>query len=156
MNEIENKIKELGLELPNPPAAAGNYLPYRINGNTLYLAGAITLVNGRLTHTGKVGEAQTVETGYQAARVCTLNAIASMKAALGDLARVDKILLVSGFVNAVDGFTQAPAVINGASDLLVELFGEAGKHARVAVSTSGLPLDTTVEVQITLAFKFKE
>jgi enamine deaminase RidA (YjgF/YER057c/UK114 family) len=153
MNEIENKIKELGLELPPPPAAAGNYLPYRLNGNTLYLAGAICMVNGELTHTGKVGDEQTVDSGYEAARVCTLNAIASMKGALGDLDRVDKILLVSGFVNAVDGFTQAPAVINGASDLLVEIFGEAGKHARAAVSTSGLPLGSTVEVQITLAVK---
>lgn len=153
MNEFENKIKELGLELPPPPAAAGNYLPYRMSGNTLYLAGAICLVNGELTHTGKVGEEQTVDSGYEAAKVCTLNTIAGMKAALGDLDRIDKILLVSGFVNAVDGFTQAPAVINGASDLLVEIFGEGGKHARAAVSTSGLPLDSTVEVQITLAFK---
>lgn len=153
MSDIENKIKELGLELPGAPAAAGNYLPYRMHGDTLYIAGAITMVNGALTHTGKVGDVQTVEDGYEAARVCTLNAIAVMKAALGDLDRVDKILLVSGFVNAVDGFTQAPAVINGASDLLVEIFGEVGKHARVAVSTSGLPLDTTTEVQITLAFK---
>ena len=153
MAVIENKIKELGLELPAAPAAAGNYLPYRIHGDTLYIAGAITMANGELTHTGKVGDVQSVEGGYKAARVCTLNAIAVMKAALGDLERVDKILLVSGFVNAVDGFTQAPAVINGASDLLVEIFGDAGKHARVAVSTSGLPLDTTVEVQITLAFK---
>ena len=153
MNEFENKIKVLGLELPSAPSAAGNYLPYRMNGNTLYLAGAITMVNGELTHTGKVGEEQTVETGYEAARVCALNAIASMKAALGDLDRVDKILLISGFVNAVDGFTQTPVVINGASDLLVEIFGEAGKHARVAVSTSGLPLGSTVEIQITLAVK---
>ena len=153
MNEIENKIKELGLELPPPPAAAGNYLPYRMNGNTLYLAGAICMVNGELSHTGKVGKEQTVETGYAAARVCTLNAIDGMKAALGDLDRVDKILLVSGYVNAVDGFTKAPAVINGASDLLVEIFGEAGKHARAAISTSGLPLGSTVEVQITLAVR---
>jgi enamine deaminase RidA (YjgF/YER057c/UK114 family) len=153
MNEFENKMKVLGLELPSAPSSAGNYLPYRMNGNTLYLAGAITMVNGELTHTGKVGEEQTVETGYEAARVCTLNAIANMKAALGDLDRVDKILLISGFVNAVDGFTQTPAVINGASDLLVEIFGEAGKHARVAVSTSGLPLGSTVEIQITLAVK---
>ena len=153
MSDIENKIKELGLELPAAPAAAGNYLPYRMHGDTLYIAGAITFVNGELTHTGKVGDVQTVEDGYEAARISTLNAIAVMKSALGDLDRVEKILLVNGFVNAVDGFTQAPAVINGASDLLVEIFGDAGKHARAAVSTSGLPLDSTVEVQITLAFK---
>ena len=153
MSKVEDRLTELGLDLPAVPAAAGNYLPFRINGNTLYLAGAITMVNGALTHTGKVGDGQSVEDGYEAARVCALNAIAVMKEALGDLDRVEAILLVTGYVNAVDGFTQAPAVINGASDLLVEIFGDAGKHARAAVSMAGLPLDTTTEVQITLAFR---
>ena len=153
MSNVEERLRELGLQLPAVPAAAGNYLPFRISGSTLYLAGAITMVNGELSHTGKVGDGQSVEDGYQAARVCALNAIAVMNEALGDLDRVEAILLVTGYVNAVDGFTQAPAVINGASDLLVGVFGEAGKHARVAVSMSGLPLDTTTEVQITLAFR---
>ena len=153
MSKVEDRLTELGLDLPAVPAAAGNYLPFRISGNTLYLAGAITMVNGALTHTGKVGDGQSVEDGYEAARVCALNAIAVMKEALGDLDRVEAILLVTGYVNAVDGFTQAPAVINGASDLLVEIFGDAGKHARAAVSMAGLPLDTTTEVQITLAFR---
>ena len=153
MSKVEQTLTELGLELPAVPAAAGNYVPFRMHGNTLYLAGAITMVNGALTHTGKVGDGQSVEDGYQAARTCALNAIAVMKEALGDLDRVEAILMVNGYVNSVDGFTQAPAVINGASDLLVEVFGDVGKHARAAVSMSGLPLDTTTEVQITLAFR---
>ncbi|MCZ6675559.1 MAG: RidA family protein [Verrucomicrobia bacterium] len=153
MDEFENKINELGMELPKAPAAAGNYLPFRFNGNTLILAGVLASLDGEMTHTGKVGEMQTLLTGHEAAKVCALNAIASMRAALGVLDRVDQILLVSGYVNAVTGFTNSPGVINGASDLFVEVFGEAGKHARSAVSVSGLPRDSTVEIQVTLSFK---
>jgi enamine deaminase RidA (YjgF/YER057c/UK114 family) len=106
-----------------------------------------------MTHTGQVGAEQTVETAQEAARVCTLNALANIKAALGSLDRVEQFLFVSGYVNGVNGFAESPAVINGASNLLVEIFGEAGKHARAAVAVCGLPLESTVELQITVEVK---
>lgn len=152
MDPIESKLKEAGFELPPPPAAAGSYVPYRINGNTLILAGVVSAKGGTVTHSGQVGKEQTVESGYAAAQVCALNALALAKAALGNLDRIKEFLLVSGFVNAVSGFEQSPQVINGASDLFVKVFGDAGKHARVAVAVCGLPRHATVEIQVTLRF----
>ncbi len=152
MDSIEKKLHEMGLTLPSPAAPAGNYLPYRIHGDTLILAGVICSRDGEMTHTGAVGEHQTIESAQEAARVCALNALASIKSALGSLDRVRTFLFVSGFVNAVPGFSDSPAVINGASDLFAAVFGEAGKHARAAVSVSGLPKDTTVELQVTVSF----
>src|SRR5438045_8003447 len=125
----EAKLAELGLKLPNPPAAAGSYVPTVRTGNLLYCAGTICAVNGQITHSGQVGKEQTVQTGYKAAEVCALNTLANIKAAVGSLEKVARIVFVSGFVNAVDGFTESPAVINGASDLFLKVFGEAGKHA---------------------------
>jgi enamine deaminase RidA (YjgF/YER057c/UK114 family) len=144
----ESRLAELGLQLPPPPAAAGNYVPTVRAGNLLFCAGTICLVNGQMTHTGPVGREQTVETGYRAAEVCALNALANIKAAVGSLDRVARIVCVNGFVNAVDGFADSPAVINGASDLFVRVFGEAGKHARAAVAVNGLPRGSTVEIQV--------
>ncbi len=156
MNDIEAKLSEFGLELPAAPAAAGNYLPFRIAGNILITSGMVAMKNGEMTHVGAVGGEQTVETGYEAARVCTLNALAVIKDALGGFERIEQFVSVAGFVNSVNGFTQTPQVINGASDLLGELFGDIGKHARTAVSTNGLPLDSTVEVQVTVQLKPEE
>ena len=150
MNEIEQRIGALGLVLPPPPAPAGNYLPYRRSGNTLYLAGAICTEGGRMTHTGKVGAEHTVESAQAAARVCVLNALAAAKAAVGDLGKVTQVLFVNGYVNAVEGFADSPAVLNGASDLLVKIFGDRGRHARAAVAVAGLPKDSTVEIQMIL------
>lgn len=152
MSAIETKLAALGLALPPPPSPGGNYLPFRINGNTLYLAGTISIRDGVLTHAGKVGAEQTIETGYAAARVCALNTLAAIKAALGDLDRVREFLYVGGYVNAVAGFDASPAVINGASDLFVQLYGDAGKHARAAVAVAGLPRGATVEIQATVSF----
>ena len=144
----EAKLAELGLTLPNPPAAAGSYVPTVRTGNLLFCAGTICLANGQMTHTGQVGKEQTVESGKKAAEVCALNTLANVKAALGSLDRVARIVMVNGFVNAVDGFADSPAVINGASDLFLKVFGDAGKHARAAVAVNGLPRGSTAEVQV--------
>jgi enamine deaminase RidA (YjgF/YER057c/UK114 family) len=152
MDVVEKKLAELGMEIPPAPVPGGHYLPYRISGNTLYLAGVIAVQNGSMTHTGQVGQDQTIETGYQAALVCALNILAGIKSALGSLDRVKKFLYLAGYVNAVAGFPDSPKVINGASELLVELFGEAGKHARAAVAVAGLPNNSTVEIQAVVEF----
>jgi enamine deaminase RidA (YjgF/YER057c/UK114 family) len=149
----EAKLAELGLKLPNPPAAAGSYVPTVRTGNLLYCAGTICMVDGQMTHTGQVGKEQTIETAKKSAEICALNALANIKAAVGSLDQVARIVFVSGFVNAVDGFSDSPAVINGASDLFVKVFGEAGKHARAAVAVNGLPRGSTTEVQIVAELK---
>ena len=150
---IEAKLAELGLKLPNPPAVAGSYVPYVRTGNLLYLAGTISSFNGEMTHTGQVGQEQTVQTAYESAKICALNTLANIKAATGSLDEVKRFVMVNGFVNAVDGFTDSPAVINGASELFGKLFGEAGKHARVAVAAAGLPKGATVEIQVIVELK---
>ena len=149
----ESKLAELGLTLPNPPAAAGSYVPTVRTGNLLYCSGSICMVAGQMTHVGQVGKDQTVQAGYKAAEVCALNTLANIKAAVGSLDQVARIVFVSGFVNAVDGFTDSPAVINGASDLFLKVFGEAGKHARAAVAVNGLPKGSTTEVQVVVELK---
>jgi enamine deaminase RidA (YjgF/YER057c/UK114 family) len=149
----ETKLAELGLTLPNPPAAAGSYVPVVRTGNLLFCAGTIAVFNGQQTHIGQVGKEQTIETAKKAAEICVLNTLANIKAAVGSLENVTRIVMVNGFVNAVDGFSDSPAVINGASDLLVKVFGEAGKHARAAVATNGLPRGTTVEVVVVAEVK---
>lgn len=150
---FEAKLAALGLTLPVAPAAAGNYLPSVRTGNLLYLAGTICVRDGQVTHVGQVGREQTVESGYEAAKVCALNTLANIRAAAGSLDAVSRFVLVSGFVNAVSGFADSPAVINGASDLFVQVFGEAGKHARAAVAVAGLPRNCAVEIQVVVELK---
>jgi enamine deaminase RidA (YjgF/YER057c/UK114 family) len=150
---IEARLTELGLTLPAPPAAAGNYVPVVRTGNLLYCAGTICALHGQMTHTGQVGREQTVQAGYEAARVCALNTLANIKAAAGSLDAVRRVVFVSGFVNAVSGFADSPAVINGASDLFVQVFGEAGRHARAAVVVAGLPRNATTEIQVVVELK---
>lgn len=144
----EARLAELGLTLPNPPAAAGSYVPTVRTGNLLYCAGTIAVFNGQQTHVGQVGKERTIADAQKAAEICALNTLANIKAAVGSLENVTRIVFVSGYVNAVDGFADSPSVINGASDLFVKVFGEAGKHARAAVAVNGLPRGTTVEVQV--------
>lgn len=150
---IEAKLAELSLTLPYPPAVAGSYVPYKRTGNLLYLAGTISSFNGTMTHTGQVGAEQTVQSGYESARICALNALATIKAATGRLDSVKQFVMVTGFVNAVSGFTDSPAVINGASELFGQLYGEAGQHARAAVAVAGLPKGSTVEIQVIVELK---
>ena len=144
----EQKLAELGLTLPVPPTAAGSYVPTVLTGNLLYCAGTISMLNGQMTHTGAVGREQTVEAGKKSAEICALNTLANIKAAVGSLDKVARVVMLNGFVNAVDGFGESPAVINGASDLFMKIFGDAGKHARAAVAVNGLPRGSTTEVQV--------
>ena len=149
----ESRLVELGLVLPAAPTPAGSYVPTVRTGNLLYCAGTVCFVNGQMTHVGQVGKEQTVETARAAAEICALNTLANIRAATGSLDQVARIVFVSGFVNAVDGFTESPAVIKGASDHFLRVFGEAGKHARAAVAVNGLPRGSTVEVQVVAELK---
>ncbi len=142
----EAKLRDLRIDLPKPPAAAGSYLPAVQSGKLLHLAGVICIRDGVMTHTGQVGREQTVETAAAAARICALNLLANIRAACGSLDNVKRFVTLNGFVNAVSGFADSPQVINGGSDLIVQVFGEAGKHARAAVAVAGLPRNSTVEI----------
>jgi enamine deaminase RidA (YjgF/YER057c/UK114 family) len=146
----ESRLQELGLTLPTPPAAAGAYVPAVRTGNLLYLAGTLPIREGKVVSLGKVGGEIDLAQAAEAARLCTLNALANAKASLGSLDQVVRVVMVNGFVNGVDGFSDSPKVLNGASEFLLQVFGEAGKHARAAVSVNGLPLGASVEVQIVL------
>jgi|SRR5690606_2915710 len=148
MSTPEQRLAELGIELPVPAPAAGNYLPIVQTGNLLFCAGTLSVLNGEVTHAGQVGKEQTVETAYESAKIAALNSLANIKAHLGDLSKVKRVVMVNGFVNGVAGFADSPAVINGASDVLVAVLGDAGKHARAAVAVAGLPKNSTTEVQL--------
>ena len=149
---IEDKLKSLGLELPPAPAAVANYVPFVLEGKQLFLSGQVPLgADGKLAYVGKVGRDVDEQAGYQSARLCALNALAQINAALGSLDKVKRVLSIRGFVNCTDEFTNHPKVINGASDLLVEIFGDRGRHARAAVGTNSLPRGATTEVEILVA-----
>ncbi len=143
----EQRIAELGIELPTAPSPAGNYVSALQVGNLLYLSGAICLVKGKMTHSGKVGDSCDIEYAQAAARVCALNLLAVAKQELGDLDKIKQVVQLNGFVNAVPGFADSPKVINGASDIMVEILGARGRHTRAAVAVTGLPKDSTVEIQ---------
>ncbi len=145
--KIDAKLDALKIELPKAAAPVANYVPTVAIGNTLYVSGQVTVSNGEFKYVGKLGKDFTVEDGQKAARLCGLNIIAQTRAALGgDLDRVKRIAKLGVFVNSTDDFTDQPKVANGVSDLMVEVFGEAGKHARFAVGTNVLPLNVSVEV----------
>ena len=146
----EARLRELGLELPAPPASAGAYVAAVRTGNLLVLAGTLPIRDGKVVFAGKVGKELDVPTAAEGARLCALNALANAKAALGSLDAIRRVVMVQGFVNGVDGFADSPKVLNGCSEFLVAVLGEAGKHARAAVSVNGLPLNAAVEVQLTL------
>ncbi len=148
MNEIDQKISELGLNLPEPAAPVANYVPFVTSGNLVFISGQISKVGDNMIG-GRLGEDLSVEQGKKAAKLSALNLLAQMKAACdGDLTRVKRIVKLGGFVQALPTATQAdiPAVINGCSDLMVEIFGDKGRHARFAVSAPSLPLDVAVEI----------
>ena len=150
--QIESKLVELGIELPQAAAAVANYVTYVIDGGQLWIAGQVPFWNGAVKYTGLVGENVSLDEAVDAARICALNILAQTKAALGDLDRVRRVIRLGGFVNAVPGFTDHPKIINGASDLMVEIFGDKGKHARSAVGAGGLPLGVPVEIDAVIAF----
>jgi len=137
---IEEKIKSLEITLPNPPTPAGSYIPAIKTGNLLFISGQIPMENGKVLFTGKVTD-NNLETAQKAARMCAINLLAQMKRELGSLDKVKKIVRLSGFVNSDAEFYQHPKVINAASDLFFEIFGDKGKHSRIAVGVACLPLN---------------
>ncbi|MBM3894936.1 MAG: RidA family protein [Thaumarchaeota archaeon] len=145
---IEERLKSLNIVLPSPPKPAGSYVPVTISGKTAYVSGQIPITDGKITHKGKVPVQQSVEEAQKAARLCIINALAQLKAEIGSLDKISRILKVSGFVNSAPDFVDQPKVVNGASDLLFEIFGEKGKHSRVAIGAASLPLDSTVEIDM--------
>ena len=146
------RISELGIVLPQVATPAGAYVPAVVSGNLVFTAGQIPLVDGKLAATGKVGRDLTAEQAKEIARVCALNAVAAVKSVIGDLDRVKKVVKVVGFVSSDPSFSQQPAVVNGASELLEQIFGEKGIHARSAVGVAVLPLDAPVEVELIVEF----
>lgn len=148
---IEARLAALGLALPEAPRPVAAYVPAVTAGGFLYTAGQIPFQEGQVVYKGKVGADLTPEEGAAAARLCALNGLAAARAELGTLDRVRRVVKVTGYVNSAPGFTGQPAVLNGASELLVQVFGEAGRHARAAVGVSDLPLDAAVEVEMILA-----
>ncbi len=163
-DQFEARLAELGLSLPERCTPRGNFLPYHQDGTLIFMAGQICEWNGDVPYAGPVLapgqtapdglEVQDLETGRKAAEICGLNLLFHLRAACdGDLGRVRTIVRVGGFVNCLSGFDQSPAVINGASDLFINLFGESGRHARTAVGVSGLPANAAVEVDAVIALK---
>ncbi len=145
---VEARLKERGIELPAPTAPVANYVPYTLAGKLVTISGQIPLWNGERRFVGKLGRDVSIADGQQAARLCALNILAHLKAAAGgELDRVRRCVRLGGFVNCTPEFTEMPQVINGASDLMVEAFGDAGRHARAAVGVASLPLGVAVEVE---------
>lgn len=146
MTNAETRLKDLGITLPDPIAPVANYVPFVISGDLVYVSGQVSIGDGKLI-AGKLGSDLDIDAGQAAARACAINLISQLKIACdGELARLHRVVKLVGFVNSTPDFTDQPLVINGASDLMVEIFGPAGRHARAAVSTPSLPLGAAVEV----------
>jgi enamine deaminase RidA (YjgF/YER057c/UK114 family) len=148
---IEARLKALGVTLPAAPAPVANYVPFHLTGDLLFISGQISRANDGTIVAGKLGAGLDVAKGREAAKLCALNILAQAQAALGDLERIGRILKLTGFVNAAPSFTDHPQVVNGASDTLVEILGDKGRHTRSAVGVSSLPLDAAVEVEAIIA-----
>lgn len=148
---IEEKLKELGIILPEPPTPAGAYIPAVKTGNLLYISGQIPMVGGKVIFTGKVSDGN-LEEAQKSARTCAINLLAQIKRELGDFEKVSRIVRISGFVNSTPEFSQQPKVINPASDLFFGVFGEKGKHSRIAVGVASLPLNSMTEIDAIVEF----
>jgi enamine deaminase RidA (YjgF/YER057c/UK114 family) len=146
--KVEERLRGLGVELPEPATPLAAYVPYTRTGNLIYISGQDCRVSGELRYKGKVGEDVTEEQAYEAARIAAINLLAILKSAIGDLDKVKKIVNLHGYVNSGKGFVRQPMVVNGASEFLVEVFGDKGKHSRCALSCNELPFDTPVEVEM--------
>ena len=144
----EQKLTQLGITLPAPPKPVATYIPAVLAGELLFLSGVIPFRDGKLVFEGKLGRELTVEQGAEAAGIALLNALAIARHELGTLDRVKRIVRMTGYVASAEGFVQHPSVINGASDLLVKIFGEAGRHARVALGAAELPLNAPIEIEL--------
>ena len=154
MHLFDENIKNLDLNIPDLPKALANYVPYKIIGKTIYISGQAPVQNGELIYKGKVGSDISIEDGIEAAKLCVINIIAALKTGLeGDWDKLDSFVKLTGFVNCQDNFTDQPKIINGASDMLVEIFGDQGRHARVAVGSNALPLGIAVEIDAIVQLK---
>lgn len=145
---IEEKIASMNITLPVPPKPAGSYIPVVRTGNLVFVSGQIPIKDGKVEFQGKVPTDVSIETAQKAAKLCIINVLAQIKAEIGTLDKVSKIVRVSGFVNSASDFFEQPKVINVASDLLFDIFGEKGKHSRIAVGVASLPLNSTVEIDL--------
>ncbi|MDM8005819.1 MAG: RidA family protein [Phycisphaerae bacterium] len=145
----EEKLRDLGYPLPPAPAPVGSYLPAVRTGDLVTTSGQLPVREGKLVLTGKIGDRLSIEQGAEAARVAVINALSQLAVAAGGLSNVKRIVRLGVFVNSADGFTEQPKVANGASDLLVAVFGDAGRHVRAAVGSNELPLDAPVEIELT-------
>jgi enamine deaminase RidA (YjgF/YER057c/UK114 family) len=150
MGKVESKLIELTLSLPDAPKPVAAYVPAKQTGNLVFTAGQLPMVNGELISKGLLGQDVEIDEANKAARICTLNALAAIKGVIGDLDRIKQIVRVVGYIASVPTFTQQPAVVNGASELLLEIFGENGKHARSAIGMAVLPLNASVEIELTV------
>ena len=148
---IEEKLETLGIKLPNPPTPAGSYVPAIKTGNLLFISGQIPMENGKVIYAGKVSDGN-LETAQKSAKMCAINILAQIKRELGSLDKVNQIVRLSGFVNSQPEFSQHPKVINPASDLFFEIFGEKGKHSRIAVGVACLPLNSMTEIDAIVEF----
>ena len=154
MHLFEKNIKKLGIELPAAPSALANYLPFKIIDNLVYISGQAPARNGKILYKGKVGEIISDEKGVKAAELCCLNIISTLKLSIkGDWDKLEEFVKLGGFVNCNPLYTSHPKIINGASDLLVKIFGDQGKHTRFAVGSSSLPLDISVEIDAIVKIK---
>jgi enamine deaminase RidA (YjgF/YER057c/UK114 family) len=151
--DYEEKIKQLGIVIPKAPKPVAQYLPAKKVGRLIFCSGQGPVIDGKVTHSGKLGTEKTIEEGYDAAKICVLNCLAAARELIGTLNQVDEIVKMTGFVNSSADFYDQPKVINGASDLLVNIFGEKGRHARCAIGTSVLPSNISVEVELILSVK---
>jgi enamine deaminase RidA (YjgF/YER057c/UK114 family) len=145
---VEKKLAELGIVLPEPVAPVANYVPFVRTGNFMVVSGQLCLdAEGKLVAKGQLGGGVSIEDGVKAARACAINILAQLKAALGDLDKIARVVRLGGFINSAPGFPDGPKVMNGASDLMVAVFGDKGRHARTTVGVAALPLDAAVEVE---------
>ncbi|WP_312038057.1 MULTISPECIES: RidA family protein [Pelotomaculum] len=144
----EEKLSDMGVNIPAVPKPVAAYIPAVRAGSCVYTSGQLPLVDGKLMFSGKIDRDLSMEEGCRAARLCVINCLAAIKSVLGTLDNIERIVKVTGFVNSISGFTGQPQVINGASDFLIEVFGEKGQHARAAVGVSELPLDSAVEIEM--------
>ena len=149
---IEDKLRELSIDLPTPPSPAGSYISVVTTGNLAFVSGQIPMKEGKVVFEGKVPNEQSLDAARDAAKICIINGLAQLKANLGSLDKITKFVRISGFVNSNPEFTEQPKVINAASDLLVEIFGDMAKHSRIAVGVASLPLNSTVEIDMIVEF----
>jgi len=144
---VEQRLKDLGITLPVPAAAVANYVPFVVTGNLVFVSGQLPLENGKPAVTGKLGDEVSLEDGVRAARLCGLGLLAQARAAAGSLDNIKRVVRLTAFVASAPSFTDQPKVVNGASDLMVEVLGDVGRHARVAVGAPSLPLNVAVEIE---------